>query len=674
MTAGRARALLLVAAGGSVVALLAVGSLLLRGRGADVLYGLWVFQNAPSGVLMLWLGTLILVRRPGHAAGRLLLASGCLQVTHTAVAAYADLRLVAAGVSVPLVGDHGVVPAQLPMDAAVALLVMNLLWVPAVLMLIALPLVFPDGRLPGRGWRWVITVDATAILLLAVGAAIDAWPTTESPEASSSATMFMAAGGVGALVTASAGMAAFEIRRRRAAPGERRFAIVGGIALVCVVVTLATYPWPAVWAPSVHIAWNILILAYALAVARFRLHDLEPVVGRRSMPGIAALLAVLLPAVPTACLAVVAARQGMDAFALVAILVGMASVPPLASVVRRGVTQALFGSDLGEDDVLTRIAQYGGRPDDVVRESVRLLLDGTGADRVEFRPGTGPVVAVDLRGTTGHRTEVIEVPVTDGHEEYGVLVVSAGALVDLHPRAHALVDDVARLLVLALRAERLSERVQEQVLELQASRRRLVNAQQEERHRIERDLHDGAQARLIALKIRIEAARSASSDAHAHATFVELAQGVDEIVRELRQLARGVHPHELDGAGIVPALRTAVRVLRLPVQMRTGRVARYPAAVESAIYYTCVEAIQNALRHADASTIVVTVDCGARRISAAVSDDGRGFDPAGVTVSGLLGVEDRLRALGGTLVVESRPGAGATVRAVIDAQERSSAR
>lgn len=671
------RPLLILAVGGTLVAGLAVASLLLRGRGADVLYGLWVFQNAPSGVLLLWLGTFVLTRNHAHAAGRLLMASGTIQVSHVLVAAYADLRLVAAGLTVPLVGDHGVVPAQLPVDAAVALLVMNVLWVPAVLLLIALPLVFPDGRLLGRGWRWVILVDAAAIVLLSVGSAIDAWPTRASTEPPPPVSALLAAGGVGALVTAGAGVTAFVVRWSRAARSARRYVLVGGLALLCSVVTIATYPWPAVWTVTVHVVWNLFLVGYALAAVRFRLHDLDPLLGKRNLPEAAALLSVMALAAVMASLVVPAASTGAAALAVIMILVGVVLAVPLHAVVRAGVARTLFGAGIADDAVIAQIARHAQRgeaTDDVVRESVHLVLRGTGADRVEFRPAAGTAVVAGTDPVLAPSDVVLDMPVGHGPEHFGSLIVAAGALVDLPPRTQAFVEDVARILALALRAERLNARVEDQLVELEASRNRLVHAQQDERHRIERDLHDGAQAQLIALRLRIETARATCSDEPTRHTLLELARAVDGVVRELRALASGVLPHELDSGGVVPALRAGVRGLRLPVQIRATRAARYPPAVEGAIYFTCLEAIQNSLRHSSAANVVVTLDCGAERVEAAVRDDGRGFDPATVILSGLLGVEDRVRALGGSFAVVSEPGGGTTVRAVVEAQERSSAR
>ena len=209
--------------------------------------------------------------------------------------------------------------------------------------------------------------------------------------------------------------------------------------------------------------------------------------------------------------------------------------------------------------------------------------------------------------------------------------------------------------------------------ELRESRRRIVIAGDNERRKIQSNLHDGAQQRLVALTVRVQLVDELiAKDPGRRATLLrELGSEVDEALDEVRALARGVYPPLLTDLGIVRALRAVGR--RHPVQttIEANGVGRYPAEIEGAVYFCCLEALQNAAKHAGtASTVSITlVDDGALRF--AVRDDGIGFAAAETTSGqGLTSMRDRLAAVGGELTIESAPGKGTTVLGVIP-QSRS---
>jgi PAS domain S-box-containing protein len=189
--------------------------------------------------------------------------------------------------------------------------------------------------------------------------------------------------------------------------------------------------------------------------------------------------------------------------------------------------------------------------------------------------------------------------------------------------------------------------------ELRASRARIVAAADEARRRLERDLHDGAQCRLLALGLELKAL----DDGRLANAREELRLAIDE----LRELARGIHPAVLTELGLIPALRTLVRLSPLPVSLSYETEARFPSAVEAAAYFLAAEALTNVTRYANATRAEVRVE-GALTIE--ISDDGQGGADARAG-SGLRGMADRLAALDGTLVVESPPGGGTRVRGVI---------
>jgi signal transduction histidine kinase len=203
--------------------------------------------------------------------------------------------------------------------------------------------------------------------------------------------------------------------------------------------------------------------------------------------------------------------------------------------------------------------------------------------------------------------------------------------------------------------------------ELRRSRERIVAAADDERRRIERDLHDGAQQRLVALRIKLELAEELSrSEGLPDADQLhQLGEDVGEALDEVRALAHGVYPALLIGGGLDDALRAAARHSPVPATVAITDVGRQPPQIEAAVYFCCLEAMQNAAKHAHAKALSIVVSDGdALRFS--VSDDGRGFD-AGELASGrgLVNMRDRVAAAGGTLVVTSAAGGGTTVSGTI---------
>jgi signal transduction histidine kinase len=212
---------------------------------------------------------------------------------------------------------------------------------------------------------------------------------------------------------------------------------------------------------------------------------------------------------------------------------------------------------------------------------------------------------------------------------------------------------------MALENERLAAQVRAQLEEVKASRARIVDAADAERRRVERDLHDGAQQRLVALAMRLDLARQ-SNDASA-ALLDDATSELRAAVAEVRDLARGLHPPILTEAGLGPALEALAERANVPVTI-DAPPRRFPPGVEAAAYFVVSEALTNVARYAAASAVRVEVRADADRLWVSVRDDGRGgADAAGGT--GLHGLADRIAALGGRLEVDSPTGAGTTVSA-----------
>ena len=207
-------------------------------------------------------------------------------------------------------------------------------------------------------------------------------------------------------------------------------------------------------------------------------------------------------------------------------------------------------------------------------------------------------------------------------------------------------------------------RLQDQSAQLVESRMHIVAVADAARRSLERDLHDGAQQRLIAMSVTIERARKellAGRHEGAAALLGQLAADNREVVTELRELARGIYPPLLTERGLVAALQSTARRSPVPVTLDIADFDRPSQQVEAAAYFCILEALTNAAKHAGASKVLVTLR-GEPHVSFCVADDGRGFDRDQVSIGGLVGMEARVAAAGGRLTLETEPGRGTILR------------
>jgi signal transduction histidine kinase len=213
---------------------------------------------------------------------------------------------------------------------------------------------------------------------------------------------------------------------------------------------------------------------------------------------------------------------------------------------------------------------------------------------------------------------------------------------------------------------------------LQASRARIVAAANAERRRIERNLHDGAQQHLVALAVKVRLARQLAErdPVKANSLLEELGGDLEDALQELRDLAHGIYPPLLADKGLAEALASAARRGALPTEVRASDIGRYPPEMEAAVYFCCLEALQNAGKHAGEgarATVRLWEEAGGLLFE--VADDGLGFDVRQTGVSGgFTNMNDRLGAIGGTLRVESAPGRGTKVNGVIPVADRMETR
>ena len=305
-------------------------------------------------------------------------------------------------------------------------------------------------------------------------------------------------------------------------------------------------------------------------------------------------------------------------------------------------------------DLLIDLAHDG----DLEEATARALGDPTArlfrSDPAGFLEPTAPGAQTPV--APGRRRAIVE----RGGRQLGVVEHDA-ALADEPERLTAVLSAIG----LALDRARLADEVQAQLDLVASSRARIVAAADEERRRIERDLHDGAQQRLVGASMLVRRARSraqVAGDAEQAALLTSAANEVDQGLREIRELAGGLQPPMLTDRGLVAALECLAEAAPIPTSVRSRLEERPARVVETAAYFVASESLANAAKHAQATSVVITAERCDDDLIVRIDDDGHGGAVV-VDRGGLAGLRDRVEALGGALLVDSRPGGGTTVLA-----------
>ena len=376
-------------------------------------------------------------------------------------------------------------------------------------------------------------------------------------------------------------------------------------------------------------------------------------------------------------------RPGLGLSILATAVVAVA-FQPLRERLQRFANRVVYGKRATPYEALSEFAgQVGGAyaTDEVLPRIARIMADATGADRAhvwlrsgpQLRPGASwpshgaPPDPVALAGDDPPQAAGADCFTLVRHqgEVLGALSVAKRPGEPLTPAEDKLISDLAAQVGQVLRNAGLTGQLGERLADLRASRRRIVTAQDDQRRRIERDLRDGAQRQLLAIASGLALAQSmAGRDQERERALVSrLRADTRQALEALRDLARGIYPPLLADQGLVPAVTAQARKAPLPVIVDAEGVGRYPADIETAVYFCCVEAVQNAARHAPRSTVRIRLRGSAADVSFEVTDDGPGFDRSRVPpgAGGLQRMADRLAALGGSLQVDAGPGRGTTV-------------
>ena len=492
------------------------------------------------------------------------------------------------------------------------------------------------------------------------------------------------------LFTGLAALASLIFRYRRADPVEREqlrwlvyavgliiLAVIAGSVVMELVRNgdLATNIQNAI----VSFALSAVPLAIGFAVLKYRLYDIDIVISKTLVFGV---LAAFITAVYVGIVVGIGALidQGTGkpnlALSILATAVVAVAFQPVRERVQRFANRLVYGKRATPYEVLAEFSHrmagtYGA--DDVLPRMARILGEGTGAKEArvwlavsgELTPaaawpdaqgngqGSVPVVGRELPTVPGSD---LATPVTHQGELLGALSITKSAGERLTPAEEKLTNDLASQAGLVLRNVRLIE-------ELKASRVRLVQAQDQERRRIERNIHDGAQQQLVALGVKLGLARRLTDDpSKVDALLSDLQEETNQALQDLRDLARGIYPPLLADQGLVAALGAQARKAAIPVTVESDGIGRQPQDIEAAVYFCCLEALQNVAKYANATQATVRLEARGAYLAFEVADDGAGFDSTTLSYgTGLQGMADRLSALGGSLLVTSEPGVGTTV-------------
>ncbi len=641
---------------------------------------------------LLWLstGSVIVSRQPRNLAGWLFIAVGLAWVAEALGLALVAWSLVG-GSSLPardlfaVMGDTSLAP---------------------ILLLPLLFLLFPDGRPPSPRWRWLMWVLLAGLALWSVSYVLSPGPLNNFVDTgilyvnplgvrglAAVAPAVAAIGGITVLLTALATVPAVRGRYRRSAGDERQqlrwlvaVATLAGALLVVLVLGIVVLPDGADERPIVNNVFNVVFIsivltlavgvpaAYLVAIFKHGLWDLDVVIKKAA---VAFVLAGMLSAIGFLLFALVGQVIFWRGYpwvrATIGIGIGLLLVP-LLRLSRKLANRTVYGRRATPYEVLTTFSSRVGEmysTDDVLPRMAEVLRSATGADRAAVWLRLGGELREEAASPSADGRRVVSVggdlpPDLDGEdvvevrhqgEPLGALSVRMPASDPMNPARERLIRDLASQAGPVLRNVRLLE-------DLRESRRRIVAAQDERARKLERDLHDGAQQQIVALSVQLKLARSmVDRDPRKAGELLEKIQGsASGALEDLRDLARGIYPPLLADKGLASALEAQARKAAVPTTVEADGVGRFAREVESAVYFCCLEALNNVAKYANASSARVRLASEDGHLTFEVADDGVGFDPTATAYgTGLQGMADRLDAIGGTLEVRSAPGDGTTV-------------
>jgi signal transduction histidine kinase len=659
---------------GVTLALLVANVVLSIPAGSLTDEGAFVFVYPVFLLAFSTVGALIAARQPGNAIGWVFIGTGLAWAVLGAADAYAAYALS--------------IGRQATLAARAADWVNIWFYGPGIFLPVTLLLLlFPDGRLPSPRWRPVLWAAILGNIGVLLGNAFD--PGTDTVDArflTSNPFGVEALAGVlpilvpvaffatlGAVIAAPVAMV---LRLRRSRGDERRqitwlayAGVLVVLAIAGVIIAGSITGWESD-SVAEEIGQLVLISSLALlpiaagiGILRYRLYDIDVVINKTVVYGLLAAVVTVIYVAIVVGIGTVVGSSGSAFLSAVAAAVVALLFQPLRRRAQHFANRLVYGDRATPYEVLSGFSERLADTysvDDVLPRLARVLGEGIGADHVSILLRTAErtvPIATWPEGDTTASANDRRFEVRHQGDPLGEISIAMPANERMDEGQERLAADVATQAGLVLRNAAL-------VTDLRDSRRRIVASQDERARKLERDIHDGAQQQLVALSVKLGLVeRVVRTDAAAaEAMVAEAKADTNDALENLRDLARGIYPPLLADQGLAAALRSQARKAAIPVEVEPDGIGRYPEETEAAVYFSCLEALQNVSKYAEASTAKVRLAQANGVLTFEVSDDGRGFDPhAAERGSGLQGIADRLAALGGALAVRSAPGAGTTI-------------
>ena len=640
-------------------------------------------------------GSLIVSRRPDNRLGWVLVTIGSVVGVGQLAVAY-DLW------------GLGLHPGSLP-GAGIAATVDSASWVPMIgLMGIFVLLLFPDGHLPAPRWRWVAWVLGAGMSLAFLANLLNPgplgggnFPAIANPlgiQALRSVLKIL----VGAILVIPLGILASAVsvigRYRRSRGVERlqmkwlvtAATMIAAVYAVTIVLSIFVFPTPLGGKPPSALAilqlasvmsFALLPISIGFAVLRYKLYEIDVIINKALVYGSLAVFISVVYVALVVGIGQLLRNEHSVVLSIAATAIVAVAFEPVRARVQRVANRLVYGKratpyevmagfsrrmaeTAAMAEVLPDMAETAARGVGAEHSRVRVLLPG-GSERVETWPA-GADPTGDAYGQT--------VEVSHRGERVGDISITKPAGEQITPAEGKLLTDLAAQAGLAMHNVRLAASLEARLAELDqqsaqlaVSRQRLVTARDAQRRGLERDIREGPQRQLTAIGQRLEEveALAATAPSDAETLLGRLGEDANATLEGLRDLARGIFPPLLADKGVVAALDAHIRKIGANAHIEASRAftgRRFDADTEACIYFCCLQALQNVLRHADNAPSIVTLDLAAEGISFTVRDEGPGFDAA-VTEPGM-GMQimrDRVDALEGELDIRSAPGDGTVV-------------